>query len=111
MKTFILTIFGLLALANAQGDSELELTKAKRDANDGGVDPRANAQFYRRSPRAWDLQEEDVYGGYYGRKLTKAYADPGYEQPAYADPGYEQPAKYVQFKLNYSGISCSILFA
>ena len=25
---------------------------------------------------------------------------------AYADPGYEQPAKYVQFKLNYSDISC-----
>ena len=43
---------------------------------------------------------------------AKAYADPGYEQPAYAYPGYEQPAyKYVQFKLNYSGISCSILFA
>ena len=43
-------------------------------------------------------------------------AYPGYqikqhiEQPqkAYANPGYEQPAyKYVQFKLNYSGISCS----
>ena len=43
---------------------------------------------------------------------AKAYADPGYKQPAYAYPGYQQPtAKYVQFKLNYSGISCSILFA
>ena len=42
----------------------------------------------------------------------KAYADPGYEQRAYAYPGYQQPtAKYVQFKLNYSGISCYILFA
>ena len=43
---------------------------------------------------------------------AKAYAYPSYEQPAYAYPGYQQPtAKYVQFKLNYSGISCSILFA
>ena len=43
---------------------------------------------------------------------AKAYADPEAAQPAYAYPGYQQPtAKYVQFKLNYSGISCSILFA
>ena len=43
---------------------------------------------------------------------AKAYADPEESNPVYAYPGYQQPAyKYVQFKLNYSGISCSILFA
>ena len=68
MKTFILAILGLLALANAQ-----------------------RGPVYRRPPQARANPE-----------LEKAYADPGYEQPAY---------KYVQFKLNYSGISCSILFA
>ena len=80
MKTFILAFFGLLALANAQ-----------------------RPPIYRKPPHAWNLEEEDVYD------------DPGRVHPeltkAYADPGYEQPAKYVQFKLNYSGISCSILFA
>ena len=46
------------------------------------------------------------------RRPSKAYADPNAQQPAYAYPGYQRPtAKYVQFKLNYSGISCSILFA
>ena len=44
-------------------------------------------------------------------EARKANPEPN-EPKAYAHPGYEQHAyKYVQFKLNYSGISCSILFA
>ena len=46
------------------------------------------------------------------KKFAEAQIDTSGDDPstdkAYAHPGYEQPAyKYVQFKLNYSGISCS----
>ena len=51
---------------------------------------------------ARDLVEEEGDARKANPELTKAYANPGYKQPVY---------KYVQFKLNYSGISCSILFA
>ena len=69
MKTFILAIFSLLALANAQ------------------------LPINRKPPHAWNLKEEDVYGG--ARPPAKTYAYPGISQR------YEQPVKYVQFKLNY----------
>ena len=49
-----------------------------------------------------DLVEEEGDARKANPEPTKAYANPGYKQPVY---------KYVQFKLNYSGISCSILFA
>ena len=76
MKTFILAIFGLLALANAQFPA-----------------------------RAWDLQEEDVLFSE-PHRVHRVHRVHPVVTKAYADPGYEQPAKYVQFKLNYSDISC-----
>ena len=65
---------------------------AKRDAA-AYADPDVITRYAR------DLIEEE--GDEYKANIEqpqKAYANPGYEQPAY---------KYVQFKLNYSGISCS----
>merc|ERR1712051_1175476 len=63
-KTLILAIFGLLALANAGGRRQKTLYKE--------APPRRPQKPFYLSP-------------------AKAYADPGYEQPAYAYPGYQQP--------------------
>ena len=60
------------------------------------ADPNVQTRYAR------DLVEEEGDARKANPELTKAYANPGYKQPVY---------KYVQFKLNYSGISCSILFA
>ena len=65
--------------------------------------------FRRLAKRAAPVKKTNDYdydhAAYPGYQIKQHIEQP---QKAYANPGYEQPAyKYVQFKLNYSGISCS----
>jgi len=139
MKTFILAIFGLLALANAEEEFSIDQSEArkanpeptkahsnikiekpekrlaKRDAA-AYADPdvisgntryapisnplapgpvlRAYADPNVQTRYARDLVEEEGDARKANPELTKAYANPGYEQPA-----YKRLAKRAAFKL------------
>jgi len=130
MKTFILAIFGLLALANAEEEfsidqsearkanpeptkahSDIKIEKpekrlAKRDAA-AYADPDVITRYASMGPvlaayadpdvitrYARDLVEEEGDARKANPELTKAYANPGYEQPA-----YKRLAKRAAFKL------------